>query len=357
MSAEEPRVAAVILAAGQSKRMGGINKLLARVDGVALTARVADAALASVADPVIVVTGFEADAVVKSLKDRSVSIIHNEAYEDGMGTSLKCGIKALADDIDGAVICLADMPETTATTIDLLIDSFDAGDKAPICIPTYQGKRGNPVLLPRWLFEDVQTLAGDEGARTLIRQHAEAVKSVIFDSGSILSDIDTVEDMEKLAKGQNGAAVHQIVPHEDFPYQEKILDLADAETGHGQLDEPDATVTADNPFCGDRITLDLKASGGVITEIAHKVRGCLLCEAAASVVARAGPGSAAGDLLQVAEVLKHMLTENGDPPTGPWHDLDAFIPVRDHKSRHDCVLLPIEAALQALQKIEKGAAD
>jgi molybdenum cofactor cytidylyltransferase len=190
-----PRIAAIILAAGQSRRMGRVNKLLADIDGAPMIAGIADAVLASSAAPVVVVTGFEPDRVRAALAGREVTIVHNAQFADGLSTSLKCAIKALDDGgdgaIDGAVVCLGDMPGVSAAHIDKLIAAFDPVEGRGICVPTFNGKRGNPVLWDRRYFGAISEVAGDVGARHLIGEHADAVCEVAMGDDGVLADLDT----------------------------------------------------------------------------------------------------------------------------------------------------------------------
>jgi CTP:molybdopterin cytidylyltransferase MocA/NifU-like protein involved in Fe-S cluster formation len=330
-----PRIAAVVLSAGASKRMGDANKLLAAVNGKPLAAWAVDAALASRADPVVVVTGHQGDAVRRMLRDRPLTFVHNPDFAAGLSTSLGAGIAALDDDIAGALVCLADMPRVTAGHMDRLIDAFDAD---AIGIPVFDGRRGNPVLLPRRFFAEIKTIEGDVGARRLIAHHAGAVRPVAMDDDGVLVDVDTAADIGTTSDDR----------HEAIPYPVDILELADARAGHGRLADADATATADNPYCGDRVTMDVKVQGGVLVAMAHRVRGCILCEAAATVAARHAVGETSPALRQTTDALRDMLSGDVAPPGGPWNDLGAFLPVRPHKSRHACVLLPFEALIEAM---------
>ena len=147
-----PKIAAIVLAAGQSKRMGAVNKLLCEVDGVPMVARVVDAARASRAEPVVVVTGHESDVIRETLGGRSVAVAHNPDFADGMSTSLRVGLDALSDDVDAAIICLGDMPWLDASHLNALVDAFDPDDDRGIYVPVYDRKRGNPVLWHRRFF-------------------------------------------------------------------------------------------------------------------------------------------------------------------------------------------------------------
>jgi nitrogen fixation NifU-like protein len=133
-------------------------------------------------------------------------------------------------------------------------------------------------------------------------------------------------------------------------YQESILRLARSAIGAGSLTAPDASVTLDNPLCGDRVTLDVRLREGRLTEIAHRVRGCLLCEASASIAAQCAVGEAAAALRDVEAALTAMLRERAPAPGGRWSELEVFAPVAAVRSRHLCVLLPFEALSEAVKK-------
>ena len=128
-------------------------------------------------------------------------------------------------------------------------------------------------------------------------------------------------------------------------YQQAILDYAKAATGAGRLEDADASVTLDNPLCGDRVTIDIKVADGRLAAVAHKVRGCALCEAAASVIGGAATGRPIDQLRHLYAGVADMLAADASPP---WAELAAFYPVRAFKSRHECVLLPFEALNDAL---------
>ena len=193
------KIAAVVLAAGQSRRMGDVNKLLVEVDGVAMVTRAADAALESGVDPVIVVTGHEHERVEAALAGRAVHIVHNPGFAEGMSKSLRAGLAALPADTGAAVICLGDMPHVDAGLISRLVEAFDPSEGRAICIPTYKGKRGNPVLWSARYFSEMQRLAGDVGARHLIGEHGDAVHEVECGDASVTFDVDTPDALKSLA--------------------------------------------------------------------------------------------------------------------------------------------------------------
>lgn len=189
-----PHIAALVLAAGMSSRMGAANKLLAPVDGVPMVVRAVDAALASRAASVTVVVGHEGDAVAAALAGRAAHIARNPDYARGMSTSLRCGIAAVPETAQAVVVMLGDMPRIGAEHVDRLIAAFDPADPA-IIVPERDGRRGNPVLWPRDLFAAMQAIEGDRGARELIAAHAHRVRRVACDDDGIFFDVDTPADL------------------------------------------------------------------------------------------------------------------------------------------------------------------
>ena len=195
------RVAAIILAAGRSTRMGGPNKLLAELGGQKLVRIVAEQALASKATDVIVVTGHQADEVKKALAGLKVTFAHNPDYAEGLASSVKAGIAAVSEKADGAVICLGDMPLISANLIDRLIEAFAPDRGQLIVVPVSDNRRGNPVLWSRRFFQELMTLNGDIGARHLIAKHSEAVAEVAVEGFGAFLDIDTPQALEAAQRG------------------------------------------------------------------------------------------------------------------------------------------------------------
>jgi molybdenum cofactor cytidylyltransferase len=201
------RIGALLLAAGQSRRMGGPNKLLAEIDGVPMVARVAQRLLASRARPVIAVLGNQADAVDSALVKLPVERVRNPEFAAGLSTSLKRGIAALPADLDGVIVCLGDMPLISGRHLDRLIAAFNPLEGRAIVVPTRRGKRGNPVLWSKRFFAEMDELAGDVGARHLIGEHAELVAEVEMDDDAVLVDIDTPEALDALRRKASPAVV------------------------------------------------------------------------------------------------------------------------------------------------------
>ena len=193
-----PRIAALVLAAGQSRRYGAENKLLVELEGVPLVRRAVAAAQASQADRVLLVTGHARAEVEAAVAETGVASLHNPDYAQGLSTSLRRGLAGLPDEVDGVVVLLGDMPRIDAKTIDKLIAAFDPLEGRAICIPTSQGKRGNPVLFARRFFAEAMEIAGDVGAKPLIADHADQVAEVPVEGEAVLLDVDTPDALARL---------------------------------------------------------------------------------------------------------------------------------------------------------------
>jgi len=200
-----PRIGALLLAAGQSRRMGGPNKLLAAIDGTPMVAHVARRLLASRARPIVAVLGNQADTVDIALGKLPVKRVRNPEFAAGLSTSLKRGIAALPSDLDGVIVCLGDMPLISGRHLERLIAAFNPLEGRAIIVPTRRGKRGNPVLWSRQFFPEMTGLAGDVGAKHLIGEHAEFVAEVEMDDAAVLVDIDTPEALDAFREKRNSA--------------------------------------------------------------------------------------------------------------------------------------------------------
>ena len=141
----------------------------------------------------MVVTGHQRERVEGALAGLAVKFVHNPHYAEGLGTSLKAGIAALPADVDGAIVCLGDMPQVDAALVDRLIGAIDPDKGALVAVPTIDGKRGNPVVWSRRFFPGLMAVEGDVGARHLIGRYTEAVVEVPASGNGALTDIDTPE--------------------------------------------------------------------------------------------------------------------------------------------------------------------
>lgn len=189
-----PRIAALILAAGASSRMGS-NKLIEDIAGTPMVARVARSVAASKVDPIAIVTGNQHDKVEAAVNGIKASIVHNRDFAQGLATSLKAGIAALPKDIDGVLVCLGDMPLVSPRTIDKLIAAFNPLEGRSIVVPIHDGRRGNPVLWSAQYFDEMKRLSGDQGARKLLEAHADDIVEVPIEDESILFDVDTQDKL------------------------------------------------------------------------------------------------------------------------------------------------------------------
>ncbi len=191
------QIPAIILAAGQSRRFGAApqdSKVLALLNDQPLVRHVAEAAVASRASPVFVIAGHARQKIEAALAGLDVLFLHNPAPAAGLSQSLRIGLDAVGDDADGAIILLADMPRVTAKIIDELLGAFDsapAGTKA--VIPVHAGRRGNPVLLGKDIFEAVREAKGDRGARSVLERLDQGILELPIDDPAIEIDIDTPE--------------------------------------------------------------------------------------------------------------------------------------------------------------------
>lgn len=196
----QPRIAALVLAAGRSSRMAPANKLLVEIDGIPMARRAVDAAIASQAVATIVVLGNEAARVRRTLDGCDVAIVENPDFAAGLSASLRVGLAALPADIDGVLVLLADMPRVVPAHLDRLIAAFSPGEGRAICIPTHRAKRGNPVLWDARLVAEMQALDGDQGARSLLGRHADEVCEVEMPDDGVLLDVDTPSALAALAE-------------------------------------------------------------------------------------------------------------------------------------------------------------
>ncbi len=193
-AASPPReIAVIVLAAGQSRRMGKRNKLLEPVAGEPMVRHAVRAAAAAAEGglPVVVVTGHERSKVEASLAGFDVAFTHNPDYGAGLSTSLARGVAALPSGVEGAIVCLADMPGVRARHLRRLREAFDPGAGAAICVATRRGKRGNPVLFASRFFAEMCDVEGDVGARHLIGAYADLVREVEMPDDGVLLDIDS----------------------------------------------------------------------------------------------------------------------------------------------------------------------
>ena len=183
-----------------------MTKLVAKLDGKPLVRRVAEAALAAKARPIVVVTGYARNSVEAAVADLDVELAFNPEFASGLASSLRVGLSAMPGYVVGAIVLLGDMPWIEPRLMDALIDAFLARQDALAAVPLREGRRGNPVLLGRGLFGAAMGLEGDEGARRLIGalSAAELVEVETSDM-SVTFDIDTPDDLAAARRFHGGA--------------------------------------------------------------------------------------------------------------------------------------------------------
>ncbi len=194
-----PTIAAIVMAAGRSRRMAPHNKLLVTDKaGKPMIARVVDNVLSSNARPILVVTGHQHEQIEHALAGRPVRYIHAADYAKGLAESLKSGIAAVPPECAGAIVCLGDMPLVTGRMIDRLLSLYDPEEGRMIVLPTFRGKQGNPMIWDRAFFPEILAITGDSGARFLVGKHAEKVAEVEMADDAVLRDFDTTESLSTL---------------------------------------------------------------------------------------------------------------------------------------------------------------
>lgn len=185
-------ISAVLLAAGESSRMGDLKQLLP-CGRSTFVERAVDTLLGSAVAEVIVVVGHRAPAVVEKIGSRPVRVAENTDYGQGMSTSIIVGLKLVSSEAGAVLLALSDQPLLDSRTVDSLISGFLSGGKG-IAVPTYQGARGHPVIFAKKYLAELMALKGDIGGREIISAHPEDVLEVAVTSRGVIVDIDTRDD-------------------------------------------------------------------------------------------------------------------------------------------------------------------
>ncbi len=191
-----PRIAAVVLAAGLSSRMGS-NKLLADLNGHALIQHTIDRLSKAAIDEIIVLTGHQAAEVQAVLKNLKLRFVHNADYAQGLSTSVRVGIAAVQE-FDAAFVCLGDMPLIEAEDLNRMIAAFNVAEGRSLVAPVLGRKLGNPILWGQEHFADLMALTGDRGARSLIESRRDQIVEIAVTHDGILLDADTPQALEEI---------------------------------------------------------------------------------------------------------------------------------------------------------------
>jgi molybdenum cofactor cytidylyltransferase len=189
-------VIALVLAAGQSRRMGSPKQLLPFGDGTMLERTVANVRRHGV-DEVIVVLGHRASEIVPRLDGQPVKIVVNPDYKSGMSTSLRCGLEHAPPTAAAFMIVLGDQPLVRPEIIDRLLAAYTDSDKG-IVAPIYQGRRGHPVIISARYRDELASLTGDTGARSIIEAYSDDIEYIEVDSPGVVTGIDTEADYRRL---------------------------------------------------------------------------------------------------------------------------------------------------------------
>jgi len=194
-------VSAIILAAGESRRMESKNKLLLPLGHETLIEHIVDTVFSSDVGEVVVVLGHEADRVKNVLVNRSIKFVYNDNYQIGMTTSIHAGVKAASSQTDGYMICLSDLPLIEPDELNHLVLAFEKAinqnDKL-IVIPIFEEQRGNPVIFSLRYKTDILDHKGLIGCKGIVKQNPDQVLEIEMDTDHVLRDIDVIEDYERI---------------------------------------------------------------------------------------------------------------------------------------------------------------
>ena len=187
-------ISAILLAAGESKRMGEPKQLMPFSRGT-MVEQTVDNLLNSAVDEVIVVVGHRAEEVIKTIVTKPVKLAVNPDYQQGMSTSIIAGLKLVDSGAWAVMLVLGDQPFVDSQTINRLIDEFHNHNKG-IAIPTYQSMRGHPIIFALKYKEKLLELKGDIGGRQIIKDHPDDVLEITVDSEGVITDINTRSDYQ-----------------------------------------------------------------------------------------------------------------------------------------------------------------
>ena len=189
-------VSAILLAAGQSKRMNGENKLAKEIQGIPLINLAVKNILASSIDELIIVLGYQKNIIEKIIdKNKKIKFVFNKDFENGMASSIKTGLDNLSEKTEAFFICLGDMPTVNHHIYDQLIKSKDNKE---IIVPTYKGQQGNPVLFDKSMKEKVLEITGDVGAKKILELNKAKILNLKINDQSVVKGFNTQDDFSSL---------------------------------------------------------------------------------------------------------------------------------------------------------------
>ena len=199
-----PKISGIILAAGLSTRIGEPKQLLP-FGGSTIIETVIDNLLGSKLDEVVVVVGHEAENIKACIRRKPVNTVFNPDYRNGMLASAQCGVRAISDSADAFALTLVDQPFITSTLIDLVVEAYAQTDRG-ITLPSYDNRRGHPVIFDSRYAADVLALEPENGGvRSLFRKNAQDIHYVVVDTDRVLRDIDYRKDYERALENAGAA--------------------------------------------------------------------------------------------------------------------------------------------------------
>ncbi len=197
------KIAAIILAAGSSSRFEDGHKLLTDIDGQPIVGHVCSALAQSKVDDIVLVTAEADGAVAKAAGLGRWRIIENPDAPEGLSTSLRAGLQNIDPDSDGLLVALGDMPGITSELVDRLLSAFNRCQGRAIVFPvSSDGRRGHPIIWPKALFAELQTVTGDSGGKTVLADHKDLWHPVAYEDTGAFADIDTRADLEAFRADQ-----------------------------------------------------------------------------------------------------------------------------------------------------------
>ena len=194
------KIAVTILAAGGSKRMGNLNKLLLLLNDRSIIYRVCKMVLDAEVDQIILVTGHQNKEVEKSIPEGINTIVYNKNWEKGMMTSIYAGMCGMDNDVDGNMIILGDMPLISTVTINKIIQEFNKYNGNHIVYPIYDNKQANPVIFPKKYFPEILSSKGDKGCKKVLKKYPRDALGIQINSDEVIIDCDTRDDYFSVEK-------------------------------------------------------------------------------------------------------------------------------------------------------------
>ncbi|MEH6546620.1 MAG: nucleotidyltransferase family protein [Sneathiella sp.] len=196
MASSISKIDVLLLAAGQSRRMGAENKLLMPFKAITLIRHVTEQLISANIGEITVVIGFDAERVNNEISDLPVKFCHNRDFEAGQMSSVRAGSRAITGRSSGMMVALSDMPFLTAEDYCHLHRRFSVQTEPKILIPDYAGERGNPIIIPRKFVADIATGAMNAGCKKLVHDHPEKTEIYNVNSSAYVADVDTPGDYE-----------------------------------------------------------------------------------------------------------------------------------------------------------------